>query len=88
MKIVIYSSSICPYCVAAKNIFLKLNYNYKEILIDNNPEVKKQMIRISNGKTTVPQIFLGTRHVGGYDELKKILDNGELIKMLDQQNEN
>ena len=88
MKIVIYSSSICPYCVAAKDIFSKLNYNYKEILIDNNPEVKRQMIRISNGRTTVPQIFIGPKHVGGYDDLKKILDSGKLIKMLDKQNEN
>ena len=49
MKILVYSSLLCPYCFAAKNLLKELNLNYKEILIDNKLEVKNQMTRLSNG---------------------------------------
>ena len=57
MKIVIYSSILCPYCDLAKALLKKLKTKYNEILIDNNPVVKEQMIKLSKRKT-VPQIFL------------------------------
>ena len=57
MKIFIYSSLLCPYCDAAKALLTNLKLEYNEILIDNNPVVKKQMIKLSK-RNTVPQIFL------------------------------
>ena len=57
MKIVIYSSLLCPYCEAAKTLLKKLKLEYNEILIDNNPVVKEQMTKLSKRKT-VPQIVL------------------------------
>ena len=56
MKIFIYSSLLCPYCDAAKALLTNLKLEYNEILIDNNPVVKKQMIKLSK-RNTVPQIF-------------------------------
>ena len=84
MKIVIYSSLLCPYCQAAKVLLNKLKLRYEEILIDNKPEVKKQMIKISN-KKTVPQIFFDKIHIGGYDDLEKKYKNGELLKLINEE---
>ena len=56
MKILVYSSLLCPYCYAAKNLLEELNLNYTEILIDNKLESKNQMMKL-NGRETVPQIF-------------------------------
>ena len=57
MKILVYSSMLCPYCFAAKKLLKKLNLNFEEVLVDNDPKKKNQMIKLSRGKTTVPQIF-------------------------------
>jgi glutaredoxin 3 len=88
MRILIYSSLLCPYCFAAKKLLRKLNLNYQEILIDNSPEVKNQMIRVCNGRKTVPQVFFGNNHVGGYDDLKKIYEEGKISSILEKKNEN
>ena len=79
MKIIIYSSLLCPYCRAAKVLLNTLKLRYEEILIDNKPEVKKQMINKSSGKETVPQVFIGGNHIGGYDDLKEVYDNKKLF---------
>ena len=46
------------------------------------------MTRLSNGRETVPQIFFGNKHVGGYDDLKKIYDEGRIFELLEKKNEN
>ena len=81
-KILIYSSLICPYCIAAKRLLENENLEYSEIIIDNNENNRKKMIKLSNGKSSVPQIFFDDLHVGGFDNLKEIFDKGCLIKML------
>ena len=78
MKILIYSSMLCPYCFAAKTLLKKLNLKFEEILVDNNSKMKKKMIELSDGRTSVPQIFFGENHVGGYDDLKRYYDEGKL----------
>lgn len=83
MKFLIYSSLLCPYCDAAKGLLKKLNLDYSEILIDNDPMVKKQMIKLSNRKT-VPQIFFGNIHIGGYDDLEKLNRNGEIFNLINE----
>ena len=83
MKIVIYSSLICPYCGAAKVLLNKLKLRYEEILIDNKPEVKEQMIKLSN-RQTVPQIFFGKKHIGGYDDFEEKYKNGEIFKLINE----
>ena len=83
-KILIYSTSICPYCVAAKNLLENLNLNFQEKMIDSNIEMKEEMLKKSNGRTTVPQIFFGEKHIGGYDDLQSIYQTGKLMSMLDE----
>ena len=81
-KILIYSSNFCPYCIAAKRLLENLNLNYKEKVVDNQPSLRKEMNDISNGKKTVPQIFIGDKHVGGYDDLKLVYENGDLMRLI------
>ena len=84
MRIIIYSSILCPYCHAAKALLKKLNLRYNEILIDNNPMVKKQMIKLTQ-RNTVPQIFFGDRHIGGYDDLENLNKEGEILNLINEQ---
>ena len=78
MKILVYSSMLCPYCFAAKTLLKKLNLKFEEVMVDNNSKMKKKMIELSDGRTSVPQIFFGENHVGGYDDLKRYYDEGKL----------
>ena len=81
-NISIYSSLLCSYCNAAKLLLEQKKIKFKEILIDDNPKLREKMIKLSNGRKTVPQIFFDDLHIGGYDELKKIDEEGNLIKFL------
>ena len=83
-KIIIYSSSICPYCLAAKRLLENLGLNFNEKIIDNDPDLKNEMISISNGKKTVPQIFIGHKHVGGYDDLEILHNSGKLMSFINE----
>lgn len=80
-SIIIYSTMNCPYCVAAKNLCINRGLDYKEIDLtsdlDELARIKKQ-----TGMLTVPQIFIGEEFIGGYTELKKLNDTGELDKKL------
>ena len=84
-KILIYSSLICPYCIATKKIFENKKLKYIEILIDNNPKEKEKMISLSGGRVTVPQIFFDDDHIGGYDDLTRLIENKDLIEMLEDE---
>lgn len=86
MKILIYSSMLCPYCFAAKTLLKKLNLKFEEILVDNNSKMKKKMIELSDGRTSVPQIFFGENHIGGYDDLKRYYEEGKLNLFLKNEN--
>ena len=86
MKILIYSSMLCPYCFAAKTLLKKLNLKFEEVLIDGNSKMKKRMIELSDGRTSVPQIFFGENHVGGYDDLKRYYEEGKLNLFLKNEN--
>ena len=66
----IYTTKICPYCVRAKNMFDDRNISYKEIKIDST-ELMEEMIKRSNGRKTVPQIFIDGNHIGSSDDLYK-----------------
>lgn len=76
-KVTLYTKEICPYCVRAKQLFDFKNIPYEEIRIDLMPNQREIMEKLSH-RTTVPQIFIGARHVGGYDDLRALFDKGEL----------
>tara|TARA_Y100000022_G_scaffold125254_1_gene108475 strand:+ start:1439 stop:1702 length:264 start_codon:yes stop_codon:yes gene_type:complete len=81
-NIIVYSSNFCHYCVQAKKLLERLNLSYKEINIQNFPEKREEMLSKSNGKRTVPQIFVNDYHVGGYDELNSLVQKGEFDSIL------
>jgi glutaredoxin 3 len=80
-KVVIYCTRICPYCVRAKNFFTKKDIPYEDIMIDQNPEEIKIMMERSK-RQSVPQIFIGDYHVGGFDDLIEHDMDGKLENLL------
>ena len=84
VKVKVYSKETCPYCVMAKNLLAQKGVsNIDEVRIDLLPEERDKMIEIT-GRMTVPQIFIGDLHVGGFDDLAKLNRSGELDKLLNQ----
>ncbi len=79
--VTIYSSAICPYCVAAKNFLKSKGQSWTEVRIDQDPSARKRMVEIT-GRTSVPQIFVGEAHVGGYDDLIALHRAGGLEPLL------
>ena len=69
--ILIYSSAICPYCVAAKNFLKSKGLDYREVRIDLDASARKEMLDRSK-RMSVPQIFVNGTHVGGYEELAEL----------------
>ena len=67
-KILIYTTKICPYCIMAKKLLQKKGLSWTEIRVDLDDEEREKMIALS-GRRTVPQIFIGETHIGGYDDL-------------------
>ncbi|KAA3641524.1 MAG: glutaredoxin 3 [Proteobacteria bacterium] len=80
-EIIVYSTQVCPYCVAAKNLLTSQNLAYQEIMVDKDPKQRAIMMDKS-GRTSVPQIFINGTHVGGFDELSAKLRNNELDELL------
>ncbi|MAC60750.1 MAG: glutaredoxin 3 [SAR116 cluster bacterium] len=80
LKVIIYTTKTCGYCILAKNLLKKYNIKYNEIDVSEDIETKKEMVIKSLGKKTVPQIFFGQNHVGGFFELNQLHLNGDLIK--------
>lgn len=68
-RVQIYTTAICPYCVAAKNFLKQRGFEYEEIRVDLDLARRDEMLSRSLGRRTVPQIFIDDAHVGGYDDL-------------------
>ena len=77
MIVKIYSTAICPYCERAKMLLEKRNIKYTELKIDEDVKLFEEMLALSNGRRSVPQIFIDDQHIGGYDDLVDFdLDGG------------
>lgn len=81
-QVTIYTKAYCPYCVRAKALLGQKGVRFDEIKIDEQPELRPAMIERANGRTTVPQIFIGDTHVGGCDDLFALENAGTLNSML------
>lgn len=77
-----YTTAVCPYCVAAKNFLKSRGAIWREIRVDVDFEERRRMIDRTQ-RTSVPQIFIGDRHVGGYDDLVALDRAGELKPLLE-----
>lgn len=81
-KIEIYTKMFCPYCTRAKALLDSKGAKYEEHDISMGGPGRQEMLGRSNGKTTVPQIFIGDTHVGGSDDLAALERAGKLDAML------
>jgi glutaredoxin 3 len=81
-RIKIYTTPICPYCVRAKALLKKKGASYEEIDVFMDPDARDEMEAVSNGRRTVPQIFIGDKHVGGCDDLYALEREGRLDPLL------
>ena len=79
--VTIYTRQFCGYCHAAKSLLDSKNVAFEEIDATFSPELRKEMAERS-GRSTYPQVFIGDRHVGGYDDLSALERNGELDGLL------
>jgi glutaredoxin 3 len=82
-EVVIYTTMFCPYCARAKALFEKKNVAFEEIGVDFDPHLREEMARRAEGRTTVPQIFIDGRPIGGSDDLYALERAGELDPLLD-----
>lgn len=77
-KIVIYTGRLCPYCTMAKKLFERKGVSYTEIDVDSEPDLRQKLITMTR-RRTVPQIYIGDRHIGGFDDLHAL----DMQKQLD-----
>lgn len=80
-SIVMYSRATCPYCLAARRLLKNKQLEWSEISIDEEPHRRDEMIERS-GRRTVPQIFVGDHHVGGFDDLNAMDKAGQFDQLL------
>lgn len=81
-SVTIYTKAYCPYCVRAKALLTAKGVQFLEVSIDQQPELRPQMIEKSGGRSTVPQIFINDQHIGGCDDLHALDAQGKLDTLL------
>lgn len=79
--VLIYTSALCGYCMRAKQLLQRKGVVFDEISVDGKPDVRAEMVRKA-GKTSVPQIWIGSAHVGGCDDLHALERAGKLDALL------
>lgn len=80
-EVIVYSSDYCPYCTRAKQFLQNKHVSFEEIRVDGKPQVRAEMVKKS-GRTSVPQIWIGSTHVGGCDDLFALERAGKLDELL------
>ena len=81
MAIVMYSTRFCPYCIRARRVFKDKGVAFVDIPVDTD-RAKRQKMEALSGRHTVPQIWVGDRHIGGFDDLWLLEQRGELDSLL------
>lgn len=79
--VTLYTTDHCPYCVNAKSLLTRKGVTYEEIDVSSSPQRLAEMLQRSN-RRSVPQIFIGERHVGGFDDLAALERGGKLDALL------
>lgn len=81
-RVVMYSTKVCPYCMMAERLLKSRGVsNIEKILVDGDDNLRAEMIE-KTGRRTVPQIFIGETHVGGFDDLSALDKVGKLMQLL------
>jgi glutaredoxin 3 len=81
--VVMYTTAVCPYCVAAKNFLKQRGVEWREVRVDLDPAEREAMVARA-GRTSVPQIFINGHHVGGFDDMVALDRAGGLAPLLEQ----
>ncbi|MBS0198886.1 MAG: glutaredoxin 3 [Proteobacteria bacterium] len=80
-EITLYTTQVCPYCVAAKNFLKSKGLEWREVRVDLDPAEREKMVAMAK-RTSVPQIFVGETHVGGYDDMMALHRAGKFEPLL------
>lgn len=83
-KVEIYTKQNCPYCTAAKALLDDRGVSYQEIDAEFDEVLKSEMIERSGGRKTFPEIFINGEHIGGFDDMKQLDENGRLDALLNE----
>ena len=81
-QVVMYCTRFCPYCISADRLLTHKGVPINKIAVDHDPDMWAKMEKLT-GRHTVPQIFIGDHHVGGYDDLAALERDGELDALLE-----
>ena len=82
-EILIYTGPSCNFCAAAKRLLERNKLKFNEIDVSSGENIRDEMIKKSNGQRTIPQIFFGDHHVGGYTELRALEKENKLKEFLE-----
>lgn len=82
VKVEIYSSALCGFCRAAKQVLSAKGVEFQEYSVDRDPSVREEMMRRAGGRTSVPQIFVDDTHVGGFDDMMELEADDKLEPLL------
>jgi len=80
--VLLYTSNFCGYCIAAKRLLERRGVAFEEVNLHHEPARRSEMLERSEGRYTVPQIFIDGRGIGGYDQLSQLEATGELDRLL------
>jgi glutaredoxin 3 len=78
----IYTTTYCGYCVRAKDLLKRKGVDFQELDVTGDDAMRTKLVEMSGGQRTVPQIFIGDTHVGGYSDLARLDSEGRLDPML------
>jgi glutaredoxin 3 len=78
-KVVIYTTQYCPYCHAAKDFLKKQKITFEEIDVSDDDAMRDKLVKMTGGRSTVPQIFADDKSIGGYDDLVALYKSGKSL---------
>ncbi|HEY9679099.1 MAG TPA: glutaredoxin 3 [Drouetiella sp.] len=81
-KVVVYSGPGCPYCMKAKALLERKNVSFEEFNVKEDSDKLSEMMELSGGRKSIPQIFINDKHIGGCDDLYALNDAGKLDALL------
>ena len=81
--VTLYTTRFCPYCIRARNLLDHKGVAYQDIAVDNDPQLRREMM-IRSGRDTVPQIWIGEHHIGGFDDMQLLDRQGRLDEILER----
>ena len=79
-EIKVYTTRVCPYCVAAKRLLSQLGLKYEEIGLDDKPDLRQKVSEENGNYRTVPMIFVDGKFIGGFTELQALHKKGQLVE--------